>query len=247
MDNQITVDAPAAPVGTQASVSNVGILDEFQTELVAAWRQLPNKGFFFALLIAWVALFQFLGNPILGYIHSSSLFAWMYEAYNSPNPVSENDRHGNLIPFLVVGLLWWKRKTLLGLTHRIWMPALAVLVFGMLLHVAGYVLQQPRLCVIGFFTGVYGLMGLSWGLGWLRNSFFPFFLFGFCIPLGDNAQFLTVPLHLLVCRLVELVTHAMGIDVIRVGTHLYDPAGHYQYEVAAACSGIRSFFAILLL
>src|SRR5262245_52542757 len=124
MDNQATVDNPDP-------VSTVGILDEFQTDLVAAWRQLPNKGFFFVLLIAWLALFQFLGNPILGYIHSSSLYAWMYEAYNSPNPSAENDRHGNLIPFLVLGLFWWKRKALLAQSDRMWMPAFGVLLFGM--------------------------------------------------------------------------------------------------------------------
>src|SRR5262245_6024078 len=240
MDNQITVETPAP-------VSTVGILDEFQTDFIAAWRQLPNKGFFFALLIAWIVLFQFMGNPIRGYTHSSSLFALMYEAYNSPNPAAENDRHGNLIPFLVLGLFWWKRKTLLSLSHRIWMPALGVLMLGMLLHIVGYRVQQPRLCMIGFFTGIYGLMGLSWGFDWLKNSFFPFFLFVFCIPLGDNAQFLTFRLQLLVCWLVEHISHVITINVNRVGTRLFDPAGTYQYEVVAACSGIRSFFAILML
>src|SRR5215831_18048741 len=215
----------------QATAENVGILDEFQTQLIEAWQRLPNKAFFFTLLAAWLLLFQFLGNPILGYIHSSSLFAWMYEAYNSPNPAAEGDRHGNLIPFLVLGLFWWKRKTLLTLTHRIWMPALVVLVFGMMLHIVGYVLQQPRVCIMGLFTGIYGLMGLSWGRDWLRNSFFPFFLFVFCIPLGDSAQFLTVRLQLLVCWLVEAITHGIGIDVVRAGTRLFDPHGTYQYEV----------------
>ena len=34
------------------------------------------------------------------------------------------------------------------------------------------------------FAGVYGLMGLAWGREWLRDSFFPFCLFAFCVPLG---------------------------------------------------------------
>jgi exosortase/archaeosortase family protein len=35
----------------------------------------------------------------------------------------------------------------------------------------------------------------------------------------------------------------LQIDIVRVGTALIDPTGHYQYDVAAACSGIRSLFA----
>src|SRR5262249_7906694 len=35
----------------------------------------------------------------------------------------------------------------------------------------------------------------------------------------------------------------LGINVTRLGTQLSDPGGSYQYEVAAACSGIRSLTA----
>ena len=52
----------------------------------------------------------------------------------------------------------------------------------------------------------------------------------------------------MVCQLVEAVCHyVLAIDVIRDGTMLRDPTGHYQYEVAAACSGIRSLVAISLM
>jgi hypothetical protein len=103
MTTSPAVDRPSIDRGTRTDPSEIGILDEFQTELVDAWRQVPNKGFFFGLLAVWLALFQFLGNSILGYIHSSSLFAWMWEAYTSKNTNAENDRHGVVIPFLVLG------------------------------------------------------------------------------------------------------------------------------------------------
>ena len=51
-------------------------------EFYSGWQQLPNKIFFFTLLIAWLALFQFLGNSTFGYSHGSSLFGWMLMAYN---------------------------------------------------------------------------------------------------------------------------------------------------------------------
>src|SRR5215471_4215094 len=100
--------------------ATVGILDEFQTDLVAAWRQLPNKGFFFTLLAAWLLLFHFLGSSILGYIRTPSLYLWLWEAYSSPNEAADNDRLGWLIPFVVLGLLWWKRKELLETPLKLW-------------------------------------------------------------------------------------------------------------------------------
>jgi exosortase len=94
------------------------------------------------------------------------------------------------------------------------------------------------------FTGVYGLMGLAWGPVFLRASFFPFFLFGFCVPLGSMADTLTFPLRLMVTQIVEFICHdILMINVKRAGTMLMDPTGRYTYEVAAACSGIRSLIA----
>jgi exosortase len=210
------------------------------------WRRLPNKGFFFVLLAAWLAVFHFFGSSLLGYIHSPSLFTGLYAAYNNPNPASD-DGHGNFVPFLVVGLFWWKRKELLALPLQIWWWGLLILVAGMGLHVLGYALQQPRLSTVALFAGIYGLMGLAWGREWLRKSVFPFFLFVFSIPLGGTAAFITFPLRLLVTWLVAVTAHLLGIDVIRVGTQLFDPLGAYQYDVAPACSGIRSLIAIFLL
>ncbi|HYG22781.1 MAG TPA: exosortase/archaeosortase family protein [Verrucomicrobiae bacterium] len=244
------ISAPAGhPIAAEPSLekSNVGILDEFQNELVIFWRQLPNKAFFFLILGAWLALFQFRGSSVLGYIHSSSLFAWMLEAYNSPNTAAD-DKIGNLIPFLVLGIMYWKRKELLATGPRIWWPAIFILAFAVLIHIVGFIIQEPRVSIIALFTGIYGLTGLAWGWRWMLKSFFPFFLFVFSIPLGNHADIITTRLQLLVCWLVELVSHNIfGIGVIRRGALLFDPAGQYQYEVAAACSGIRSLFSIFLL
>jgi exosortase len=108
--------------------------------------------------------------------------------------------------------------------------------------------QQPKVSVIGFFVGIYGLTGLAWGREWLRSSAFPFFLFGFCVPLGLQAQFISFPLRLLVSDLVASIANGvLAIDVVRQGTMLINPAGNYQYEVAAACSGMRSLIATFAL
>jgi len=217
----------------------------FWQDTADCWQRLPNKAFFFALLAAWLALFQFFGNAILGYVHTPSLFSWMYGQYNNPRA---DDAHGNFIPFLVIGLFWWKRRELLAPPLKLWWPGLLILLAALMLHVAGYAVQQSYLSIVALFAGIYGLMGLAWGRAWLRRSLFPFFLFMFSVPLGERAEFITFPLRQLVSRLSELVAHwVLGIDVIRVGTQLFDPSGSYGFDVEAPCSGMRSLIAVFLL
>ncbi|HWC60383.1 MAG TPA: archaeosortase/exosortase family protein, partial [Verrucomicrobiae bacterium] len=176
--------------------STTGILEEFQTELVDAWCRLPNKRFFFVLLAAWLALFQFLGNSTFGYLDTSSLLKWIYIIGTAKSAEAETDDHQMMIaPLLVLGLFWWKRKELLRQPMTVWTPGLALVALGLLFHIAGYRLQQPRISIVALFIGIYGLMGLAWGPKFLRESFFPFFLFIFCVPLGTLSEFITVPLR----------------------------------------------------
>jgi exosortase len=211
------------------------------------WRQLPNKGFFFALLAAWLALFQFLGNSTLGYFHTPSLFRYMWGAYSFAD-FSGDEAIGAAVPFLIAGLFWWKRRELLALPLKVWPPALLLVGLGLVLHIAGYLIEEPRVSIVAMFVGIYGLTGLAWGRAWLRHSFFPFALFIFCVPVSEIMQPVTLPLRVLVSALTEWTAHGiMGISVLRMGTELFDPRGTYQYDVVAACSGIRSFTAIFLL
>lgn len=235
-----------------------GILEEFRIEFLEYWKRLPNKAFFFVLLGAWLALFQFFGNSARGYIDTPSLMGWMWSVYTTHGPDGfSEDSVGILAALVVLGLLWWKRKALLAANPRLWWPGLLLVGLGLLIHIVGFVVEQSRISIIGLFTGIYGLMGLAWGLGWLRRSFFPFSLSAFCVPLSSIMQPVTFPLRLLVSRLVEFISNSpvLGIGVIRNGTELLgkDPSAPtplYRYEVAAACSGIHSltacvFFALI--
>ena len=229
--------------------STIGILDEFQTDLVAGWRQLPNKGFFFFLLAVWLALFAFLGNSTFGFLDTPSLLKWMFLLGSAKSAEGETDDNQMLIaPLIVIGLFWWKRKELLAQPIQTWWPGLLLVGLGLLFHVVGYRVQQPRVSIVALFTGIYGLMGLAWGPKFLRASFFPFFLFIFCVPFGTLSEFITVPLRHVAIRLVEIIAHSiLRFNVIRQGTQLSDPQGHYQFDVAAACGGIRSLIMTVML
>ncbi len=230
--------------------SGNGVLEEFRIEFVTCWRQWPNKGLFLALLAAWFTLFHFVGNSTLGYARTSSLFLWMYNAFTAGNGnlLEADGAYGLLVPAVVLFLFWLKRRELVALRLEAWWPGLGLVVAGLGLHLLGYVVQQPRLSVLGMLIGLYGITGMAWGAMWLRASFFPFAFLFFCIPLGSLTDLVTFPLRLVVTKLVAVISHAvLAIDVIQEGNVLMDPDRRYQYEVVAACSGIRSLFATFLL
>ncbi len=222
----------------------VALVLRLSGEVAALWRQLPHRGLFLGLLAVWVVLFQFLGNSTLGYVNTPSLFGWWVWVQS----VNDEESHGWLIPFVVAVLLCWRSAELTALPKRIWWPALGMLLLALLLHVLGFVLQQTRFSCVAFFVGIYALSGLLWGWGWWRVTFFPFCLFVFCVPLGNTAEVVTVPLRMMATKLAVVLSHTvLGINVIQQGASIISPTGKFQYEVVAACSGIRSLIAILAL
>ena len=218
---------------------------EFRQEFGECWRALPFKGLFLAILVAWLALFHFLGNSTLGYTNTSSLFAWLDWVIKQ----TDDDQHVPWVLAGVLALIWWKRREILQVPKRHWWPALIVLGLGILVHALGYMVQQTRISLVGFFIGVYGIIGLVWGPALMRATFFPVFLFAFCMPVGGTlSNSLTLPLRIVATKITTSVCSGLlGIHVIQEGTRLLDANRTYSYEVAAACSGIRSLTATLLL
>lgn len=210
-------------------------------ELSDCWRRLPDKGLFFGLALVWTALFHFWGNSVFGWVETPSLFGWMYFVFDT----SEDDSYGKLIPFVVLGLFWWKRRELLEVQKAVWWPALGLIVLGLVLHVGGYMVQQTRVSIIGYFTGLYGLMGIVWGKAWLKASFFPMFLFVFCVPLATVSDPVTFRLRMVATDITTVICRdVLGIALIKRGTQLFEPSLRFQYEVAAACGGLRSLIAM---
>lgn len=217
----------------------------FPQELQFYWSKLPDRFAFAGLLAAWGLLFQFFGwtSAIAG--RTDSLFGWMWDKWSDP---ANDSSHGKIIPFAVLGLLWWRRRELVKSATGVWWPGLIGLALALALHVLGFVVQQPRISMIGLFSGMWVLTGLVWGRETLKVTFFPFVIFAFCLPMGGTfAQGLTLPLRLGAAKGAEFITKdLLDVSVIRVGTKLMDPAGVFgSFDVAAECSGIRSFIALL--
>jgi exosortase len=216
----------------------------FWQELSWHWKQWPAKPLWFSVLGLWMLLFHFLGNSTFGYTSNASLFAWMEYCYAR----SPDDEHGYLIPIAVLALFWWKRRELLEAAGEIWWPALLVVGLALGLHVLAYMVQQTRVSILAFFLGVYGLLGLVWGRRFMTASFFPMILFVFSVPLATVSETLTFPLRILVTKISVGAGSVLGIPLVRDGSQILglDALGRAvpMYDVAPACSGIRSLTAL---
>lgn len=211
----------------------------FWQEFTWYWRQWPSKPLWFVLLAAWILLFQFLGNATLGYIETRSLFGWMKYSYDQ----HPDDEHGYLIPILVLVMFWWKRRELLEKAADVWWPALGVIVFALTLHVIAYRVQQTRISILAFAVGLLGLLGLTWGRRLMVNSFFPIVLFVFAVPLSTVSETITYPLRILVAQISWGIGHGvLAMPLMLDGSQIKGPEG--AFDVAPACSGIRSLTAL---
>jgi exosortase len=223
-----------------AAPAKEGLVSEFQR----FWSALPDKAVFGVLLAAWVLLFQYYGWTTAAAGRTGSLYGWMWAKWDDP---ANDASHGKLIPIVVAAILWSRRERLAKSAAGAWWPGLLGVGAALALHVVGFVVQQPRFSMVAFFFGAWSLVGVVWGWEALKVAFFPFFIFGFCVPVGGTfAQDVTLPLRTLAAKMTMFVTHdVLEIGVTRIGTKLLDPSGKWQYEVAAECSGIRSFTALL--
>ena len=206
--------------------------------------------------MAGFAVFQFFGNSARGYIATDSLFYWW--GYQWSNEGSETE-HGWLILGISVWLLWRNLRKAecemrsaecdnreSGIENRKFIAPVGAMLGGLAVHLLGYAMQQGRVSIAGLLLFVWGLLAFSGGRRWGRAAAFPLAFMVFAIPLNvlDTLGF---HLRLGVIEVAWQLAQLLGIDVIRNGTQLVSPDGRYQYDVAAACSGLRSLMALAAL
>jgi len=200
-------------------------------------------------LAAGAAVFQFYGNANHGYIDTSSLFYWW--GFQWVNPDSET-QHGGLILLLSV---WLYARNLRAagaparageLESRNVRFAVVAMAGGLILHAVGFAVQQARISIVALLFFLWGVLALTGGRRWRRAAAFPLAFLVFALPLNvlDTVGFW---LRMGVIDASAALAHAAGIGVLQNGTQLVAPDGRYQYDVAAACSGVRSLMALAAL
>jgi EpsI family protein len=200
--------------------------------------------------LAGFAVFQFWGNATRGYIPTRSVFNWWGSQWF--NPASET-QHGVMILGIAAWLLWRNLRGDLEARppgrvcgrEGVAAPCAAML-GGLAMHLLGYAVQQTRISIVALLVFTWGALALGGGRRWGRAAAFPLAFLVFAIPVDvlDTAGFY---LRMGVVDAATGIAHALGLEVVRNGTQLFSPHGGYQYDVAAACSGVRSLVALAAL
>lgn len=190
-------------------------------------------------------MFQFAGNASQGYVKTDSMFWWWISQWLDPQAETE---HGWLILGVSAWLLWrnLRQRSAVSDQRSPLAAAAAAMLGGLVLHLLGYAMQQARVSIVAFLLFTWGALALGGGRRWGRAAAFPLGFMLFAVPLNvlDTVGFF---LRVGVTDVAYHISRAFGCDVIRNGTQLLSPDGSYSYDVAAACSGIRSLTALTAL
>lgn len=194
---------------------------------------------------AGVALFHFFGNAARGYIDTPSLFIWWGRQWLIP---ASETQHGPLVVLVAVWLLWRnvRRYPTALASGRTRFDVIAVFFVAVALHVLGYAMEQTRISAVALLLFIWSVLRLYGGRRWSRAAVFPLGFIMLAIPVSF-LQPIGFYLRLFVTETAESFLHLLHVGVVRNGTQLFAPDGRYQYDVAAACSGVRSLVALFAL
>lgn len=161
-----------------------------------------------------------------------------------------------LVPFLVGGIVWWRRKELRWLPlHGSWL-GLPVLVTGMVVYWMGYKVDTGYPGFMAVQLTALGLILLLGGKHWLKWLIFPWIFLIFMWPMIPLESRLAFPLRVLTAKLSAGSLNLMGMDVVRDGTGLHSAADAargleqgalFKLDVEEPCSGIRSLFSLMMI
>ena len=158
----------------------------------------------------------------------------------------ENYSHGFIVPIVAGYFLYTRWDELKNTTVTRWNAGLAVILFGLVQLLAGwlgteYFSMRSSLIVI-----LAGVVLYLFGTGVFRVALLSLAYLFFMIPIPyiiyDAAAF---PLKIFVTKVSVLTLKTIGIVVMREGNIIMFPT--LTLEVADACSGIRSLISLLAL
>jgi exosortase len=189
-------------------------------------------------------LFERAGSSVATHHNGFSLFTWLWKAWTDP---VWDSAHGKLVPLISLGLLWMRRQQILAApVYQDW-RAVGLIIFALALNWIGMRGQIPRASVIALILLLWSTVWLLQGWARARVVAFPFAFLLFMIPMNFLESIVAFPMRMLVTKISVAISHFLGIAVQCEGTRLFNTAIPYEYDVAPACSGIRSLMTIIML
>lgn len=191
-------------------------------------------------------MFHMLGNTVEN-IGSRSAFQWMFARWQDTVSFGADYSHGYFIPFVSLGVVWYKRKEIFSVAMRTDYRGLGVVLFALALHWLGAKMEQTRFSLMSLILLLWGVPFYLFGWDLAKKLIFPCSYLIFCIPL-NFMDVISFPLRLFSTVLATNMLNGIGIGAIRSGTAIYsNVAGGFEFDVADPCSGLRSLLAMTAL
>lgn len=164
---------------------------------------------------------------------------WMWAVWMQ----SEYYGHGPLVPLISGYLIYSRRREFVeaGGGHNYW--GLPMLVVGMLIFLTAVYLDVNFIQGFAMIMVLGGLIILLWGWGRAKVVLFPIAFLLFMVPTGRLlvTQF-SNPLQTYAAAVAAKTVSFIGMPVELQGTTINIP--DYTFEVAQACSGLKSTIAM---
>lgn len=120
---------------------------------------------------------------------------------------------------------------------------LALVGFALLIYWIAIKSAQQHAVVISFVIMLFGLPLYLWGKEACKPLIFPVAFLFLMVPLNFLDR-ITVPLANFVTVCAAFICNTVGVEVAYKGTSIWSAKGAFQFEIAEACSGIRSLVAL---
>jgi exosortase len=158
----------------------------------------------------------------------------------------EDYSHGFFVLPIVAFIVWARRSTLTSVSVRPTWLGLPLFFVGVLVYVASFLVKFHTGTYLSMILILLGLFIFVGGWALMKVLLLPtlFLLFMFPIPTAYYIL-ITNPLKLMITKISTQIIYLLGIPVYREGNLIFLASS--SFEVAEACSGIRSLYSYLML
>jgi exosortase len=205
--------------------------------------EMMNIGFVSVIIGMLFLMFHLLGNTVEN-VSSRSAFTWMIARWGDKVSFGADYSHGYLIPFVSLGVIWYRRDAFFKATKNVCVVGLYVIIAALVMHWIGAKMQQTRISLMSLILLIWGIPFYFFGWQIAKLLIFPCGYLIFCVPL-NFLDALSFPLQRIAVYMGYSNIQALGIECERVGTMLRSP--YFDLNVEAACSGLRSLLAMTAL
>lgn len=197
---------------------------------------------FVAILTAAALLYIVRGSASNLESEPQSIFRWIEIQWRN-----DDFKYNWIMLILAAFVVYRKRDELRTAPKKPSALGMLVVLGSLALHVVGYHSQLPRASLVTVVGVAWGATYALWGWRFARLLLFPAGYTLLCFSSYHLTHF-TWRLRLIASILSEFMLQGAGIQAVRRGTEIYSSAGGgFHFEVADACSGLRSLVVMTAL